>query len=300
MARSISKTTLLACVSLIFPCLRAEWPVCVAAAESENPPAPFIVREEAGGADGSSGKIVLSIPAPDTETENPGPSPENGEPPSEPTSPPSEDSHDPPTFFGETISGKVIFVIDVSLSMSLKDGGSGEDYDGNILANMSRLDVVKTELIGMLSAFDESIAFDIVWLAGAEMEFNNSKPDTDAWRNELTVANAGNVEAAMEAVKQQQPWWGTPTWRALYRATHDYGADLSKLALLTDGAPYPPSGSWGKDQQEAILNDFPAWFAPMAGKGCSLICVHVGNSTFAADFMQSLASLNNGEYLHKP
>src|SRR5690606_28294624 len=71
------------------------------------------------------------------------------EPPIEPTDPEVEEE-DPPTFFGEPLSGNFLWVLDTSGSMELVCDASVEDYDGNVVVAPSRLEIVQFECIKAL------------------------------------------------------------------------------------------------------------------------------------------------------
>ncbi|NUQ35996.1 MAG: hypothetical protein HUU29_13775 [Planctomycetaceae bacterium] len=264
-------------------------------AESDG---PKLFRDDSGdGADRPSGRLLLRMPQ---KVDDVSPQPvavptaEPSEPPAEPEEPVEE--RELPTFFGEPVSGRVVFIIDVSLSMNLWDVGAGEDYNGNIVAKRTRIHAVKFELWKMVQNLDDDVAFDIIWLAGNDYD---AFPRTDAWKGQLVNATESIKEEAVEAIKRQVLWGGTPTWHALKRATHDYGNDLSKLVLLTDGEPFPrDAGDWGDSHDSAILNDFPGWFEPIAANGCELLCVQVGQNPGATAFMGQFAAATGSAYIH--
>ncbi len=245
------------------------------------------------------------MPASDGTGKN-GPGSEGNEPPAEPSDPGIEDGIDDPPFFDEPIDGKAIFIIDMSLSMKVTDVGGGEDYDGNVIGSLTRLMLVKTELINFLKNIDNNFYFDIIWLAGTAGggSWNggySQSPNTDVWKGELVECTDEVRMAAIEEVKNKGTWPLTPTWKALWRACHEYEDDLSIMVLLTDGAPIPQgSGEWGgSNHVQAILNDFPGWFAAKKENGCKLVGVHVGQNKNAGTFMQDFCSQNDGKYIHK-
>ncbi|MCK6438655.1 MAG: hypothetical protein L6Q71_00455 [Planctomycetes bacterium] len=260
---------------------------------------PELIRtSDTDGADAPSGGLILRVPAAGPVNDTHVPTTEGAEPPAEPSEPGIEDAGEPaPPFFNEPIAGKCIFIIDVSLSMNNSDVGGGEDYDGNVVANMSRLMCVKTELINFIKQVEPGFFFDIVWLAGA----TNVVPNTDVWKGELTECTDEIRAEAIETVKAQTTWWGTPTWRALQRACLDYDDDLSVLVFLTDGTPFPfGAGEWGGESHvNSIHKDFPVWFAGKKANGCKLIGVHVGKNPNAGSFMQDWCSFNGASYTHK-
>ncbi|NUQ35627.1 MAG: hypothetical protein HUU29_11890 [Planctomycetaceae bacterium] len=270
-----------------------------ASVTSTNP--QLLRSNDTDGADAPSGRGMLRMPAASgvNANDNTAPGTEDGEPPTEPSDPGTEnDEMEPPSFFGEAVSVKNIFIIDVSLSMRVYDVGGGIDYDGNAVAYMTRLMLVKTELINFLRAADDDIWFDIIWLAGGN--YPCDAPNTDAWRGELVQCTDEIRQEAINVVRDQGMWAGTPTWRALKRACEDYPDDIGLMVHLTDGAPFPPlAGEWGTDHDQAVYNDFPAWFAPKKANGCNLIGIHVGYNSQAGSFMQEWCAQNDAAYIHR-
>ncbi|NUQ34568.1 MAG: VWA domain-containing protein [Planctomycetaceae bacterium] len=271
----------------------------VHATSDSGDPKIFRVSGESG-ADTPSGRLVLRMPAASDQSQTEGsPSGEGGEPPAEPNEGyPDEDSGDS-SFFGEQVGGKAVFVIDVSLSMMITDCGAGEDWDGNAQGSMSRLAVVKTELINTLRSVEESFEFDIVWLAGGAHPCK--PPNTEAWKGELVQCTRIVRDEAIEAVKNQTMWFGTPTWRALQRACFDYPDDLDVMIHLTDGEPFPyGGGEWGNmTHKEAVLDDFPVWYAAKKEYGCKLVGVHVGTLSKSRDFMEQWCAQNGATFVHR-
>ncbi len=275
---------------------------------AESQTKPVLVRSvESENADGPSGRLILRVPAGDdgaaTEQREPG-----IDAPSEPSDPSYQDE-EAPTFFDEEVGGRIVFILDVSMSMHNVDSGAGgEDWDGNAVSSMSRLDKVKTETIRTLRSLSDEDSVEFVLLAGNEegntaahrqMHPNNQPawPYTDAWQGKLMELSGGMRDTAVEYVKELTLWWGTPTWRALERATHDYGDDVDTLILLSDGVPIPQYIRQGLHTQ-CILADFPGWFEPLAANGCRFACFHIGRAAYAGSFLQELAGQNGGSYRH--
>ncbi|MCK6439357.1 MAG: VWA domain-containing protein [Planctomycetes bacterium] len=274
----------------------------VAGAESaDNAPQLFRTADH-DKADAPSGRLLLRMPSKDGSEDN-SPSVENSNPPAEPSEPGADDDTETPTFFGAAIEGKVVFVIDVSNSMKKQDAGAGEDHDGRVIGSMSRIDLVKSEVVRMLRNFDENIWFDFVWLAG----WFAQPPVTDVWKGELVQCTEGIREAAIETIENISLWPGTPTWKALKRACEEYPNDLGSLVFLTDGEPYPGTADWTPYQtgyatcewgegkhMDAVLRDFPGWFAEKKEHGCKLSIVGVGQIPGTIQFLQQLAVQNGG------
>ncbi|MCK6438656.1 MAG: VWA domain-containing protein [Planctomycetes bacterium] len=266
-------------------------------ASAQDAVEPGLFRGTTGtGADTPSGRLMLRVPSTDG-TGVPRAGIERPvEPPAEPTVTPPTEPELPPVCGIEIVGHNAIFVIDVSLSMAVKDVGSGEDADGNVISSMSRLEMVKAELIKLIRALPETFSFDIVWLAGHA----SAHPITDAWMDELVLCTDENREAAIEAVESQHMWFGTPSWNALKRACLNYTDEMCNYVFLSDGAPYPAgAGEWGSNHKEAIFSDFPAWYKGKKDYGCKLHCVHVGKNQNAGTFMQEFADQNDGGYTHR-
>ncbi|MCK6440297.1 MAG: hypothetical protein L6Q38_17245 [Nitrospira sp.] len=126
-----------------------------------------------------------------------------------------------------------------------------------------------------------------------------------------------------------------PVRGALHYATSKYGQEIDHFYFIAGGAPVPhltqlaPNGigSSGSNIVEA-LQEFPAWFAPLAEYGCELTVVQIGEDPSdlggvgdlgdqdgdgvsdgylfewgkdpaAKTFMMDLAAQNNGKYIKK-
>ncbi len=199
----------------------------------------------------------------------------------------------------------MLFIIDASWSMwKFKDVGSGEDYDGNAIASMSRMDCVRYEMVKLLQQLNETDSFDFVLLAGADKDpppgiSSPSKPVTRLWKSEF-VACTDDVRAeAIDFIKTVETWYGTPTHDALRRACTEYGYEIDQLFFLTDGAPFPVEWRDGRIHKDAILADFPGWFAPLEAYGCRLSCFHIGQDAGAGTFMQEFAAANGAKYIKR-
>lgn len=286
----------------------------VTAAESSE--APELFRSAANdGADRPTGRLLLRVNArQDEQAPANEPPVEDSEPPAEPDEPGAEDDTDE-TYYGQSVGKRVVFVIDVSWSMGSQDVGAGEDYDGNTVGSMTRMECVQYETVRLLRTLDESHAFDFVLLAGAEMKeppgFPTSKPVTKLWKNQLTQCTEGARAEAIDFIQTIVMWFGTPTHAALESACNEYGSEIDNLFFLTDGAPYPVAlgaapgtmdgggGSMGRNHKQAILEDFPGWFAPLRAYGCKLSCIHVGQDLGAGTFMQEFSAAMGAEYIRR-
>ena len=200
---------------------------------------------------------------------------------------PGEEAPQPPTFFGEPVSGKFVWVLDLSGSMGITDSGSGpiESPDGTIFTNPNRIQVVKSECIRVLNMLTEDDWFAIISFGG--------NPDV-SYYPEMVPGTAGNKQAAISNIQALVASGATPAYPALQRACTQYNEhDLDKIYFLCDGSPNLGGGA------PQILADFPGWFQSQKDRGCELVCVHIGDSGAAAQFMQALANGNGGTYIHK-
>ena len=231
--------------------------------------------------DRASGGVILKVPAPaNPPTTPPEPSPapptSNPTPPSEgedippsetpPEGPPAEE---PPTFYGEPVSGKFSFVLDASGSM----GGS----------KIASLRAEATSVINALVDEDELDA----------CAYGSQYPAAQAYSKYLweglLPATEGNRSAAANWINgpATNPGGGTPTHDALKKACTVYPSDLTKMFLVTDGYP----NTSGNASQ--ILANFPGWWAKF--EETELVCVCIGGG--GASFMQQLAALAGGTYV---
>lgn len=229
------------------------------------------------------GTIKIKLPAPNGGT-NPGEIlpppppppppviPPEGEelPPTEinPEPPPPEE---PPTFIGEPVQGKVVFLLDASGSM----------YG-------SRIATVRAEASSAISGLNEDDEIDCVAYGS---QFPAAQDYSKFMWGTLLPATEGNKSAAISWINgpSTNPGGGTPTYACLKKSCQVYPADLDKMFLLTDGAPNV-SGSASQ-----ILADFPGWWSKFAGAEFVAICI--GGSGSAQTFMLQLAALAGGTYI---
>lgn len=229
---------------------------------------------------------TVGADVPDTGTQNPGgPEFDNPEIPDEIADEPPPENEDGP-FFGEDVFGRVIWVLDRSGSMGVSDTGQGEIEmpDGSNISNPNRLQVVKAETVRAINALTEDDEFALVTFGAS--------PDVD-YSEAMVKATAGNKQAGVGKVVSMVAYGGTPAYPALQRACQQYGAEVTKLFFLSDGAPNVGGGA------PQILADFPGWYQPLQDENCQLVCILIGNSGAAAQFMQSLANQNAGTYIVK-
>lgn len=139
-------------------------------------------------------------------------------------------------FFGiEVESKRVVFVIDISGSMSTPMGGSGPD------AKTSRADCAKSELSRVLGALEDGALFDIVFFSSA----------VKVWKPDMQKADAKTRKEAQDYVAAIQIGGATNTYDALEAAfgLGDMGkgkkkesdptgdARVDTIVFLSDGKP---------------------------------------------------------------
>lgn len=216
------------------------------------------------------------------------------EPPIEPPVPePPVEEEEPPTFFGEPVKGNFVWVLDRSGSMQIADSGSGpiEDWNGNVISQPSRMTVMKSECVKVISRLKADDKFAIV-------TFGDNPEWT--WFNALVAANDGNKAAATNFIINMQANGWTPAYTALKKGCTLYGTDLDKFFFLSDGSPNYDSGApGGYGGPSAILSAFPGWYSSLKINGCDLVCIHMGSDMGAGAFMQDLANQNGGTYIKK-
>jgi HEAT repeat protein len=135
----------------------------------------------------------------------------------------------------ETLSKRMIFVIDVSSSMGdkipLPDGATQEQIDA--FGSRVKMDIAKNELITLLATLPDDVEFNIVTFAG------NSK----AWQSGLV--GAGSKAAAVKYVAKLKAM-EAPTSAGRSKAaatgsddqkTNTYGAILAAFGFADEGTP---------------------------------------------------------------
>lgn len=203
-----------------------------------------------------------------------------------------DEEEDPNKFMGEDIPLAFVWVLDRSGSMSAPvAGGAIEDWNGNVVATPSRITLVKTECIATLRKLTEKNEFAIVTF-GANPEHE--------YYQDLVKGTEANKRAAVEQVMAMAASGWTPAYGALHIACTQYKPDIDKLFFLSDGSPNRDgSAPGGVGDAPTILAAFPGWYAPLKAEGCQLVCIHIGDSMAAGQFMQQLATQNGGSYVKK-
>jgi hypothetical protein len=253
-------------------------------------PQPVISSKDSNKTDSLDrpiGGVKIAIPAPNGgpgSTVPPPPPPVNTPPAENEDIPPSETppdappSEEPPTYFGEPVKGKFAFLLDASGSM----------YG-------SKIATVRAESVATINALTEDDEFDAVAYGdqfGIQADYSKY-----LW-GALMPATDGNKSTANTYINgpSLNPGGGTPTYACLKKACQVYPPELTKMFLLTDGYPNT-SGS-----ATQILADFPSWWVKFQGggddgEGTTLVCICIGGSGSAMQFMQALAALAGGVYI---
>ncbi len=118
------------------------------------------------------------------------------------------------TFYGlQVVSERVVFVLDVSGSMSALSGGQ------------RRIDAARDQLLDALEAFPAGGLFNLIFFSTG----------ADAWGDEVVEMDRRSREEALEYVLRQKPGGGTAVHTALELAFQD--RDVDTIYLLTDGVP---------------------------------------------------------------
>jgi len=131
----------------------------------------------------------------------------------------------PPRFFGaEIYSKRVLFVIDVSSSMKIKE----IPFIGE-----SRLELVQMELAKCIKKLDKRARFNVIAFSNRVIPWQKTGP-----KSSLVPASSKNKRAAIKFVAALSPNGHTYTDEALESAFEESEADT--IILLSDGAPYKP------------------------------------------------------------
>ncbi len=192
----------------------------------------------------------------------------------------------PPVFFGEEIdteSPSLVFVVDLSGSMTIMSAGPFEDENG-VIRNGNRLDRAKAELKKSIQGLPENFSFNI--LAYDEC--------VDQLWGEKQEASAPNKIAAFAWIDALQPDGWTNTGLAIQSALLD--KDNTTVVLLSDGAP---------NFLDCAMNyvgsfDDHANLVKMAntqGAKIDTFGIGVSSDPAARSFMQRIAAENGGTYI---
>jgi len=183
----------------------------------------------------------------------------------------------PKSFIFGIPTGKVVFVIDLSGSMSCT-------FKLNTGKTYSRLDFVKMELEKVIHTFDEHTEFNILPYASG----------VSKWKNGLEKVTDKSVSEAIDYVHKFKANGGTNVYEALKTAYSISGVET--IYFLTDGMPTEGA----KQKTHDIVEEVKKWHASTKAK-INSIAFLMGN--FSGDnkpasraFMRELAEVTGGTY----
>lgn len=211
--------------------------------------------------------------------------------PADDEAPTNEDTSDdprdtpPPVFFGEEIDAdddSIVFVVDLSGSMTIASIGPFEDENGTIVTG-NRLDRAKAELKRSLKGLPENFYFNVLFYDECVVSCFSSKQE----------ATEANKAQAYTWIDTMQPDGWTNTGLAVQTALTD--KEIKSVVLLSDGSPnfldctMTYVGSFDDhanlistaNSQSAVINTFG---------------IGVSSDPSARSFMQRVALENGGSY----
>lgn len=149
-------------------------------------------------------------------------------------------------FFGsEIFSRNVVFVVDVSGSMTMYDEG---DYDGHdVERQRERLFRSKKHVAGALKKLPRSANFNVI-------AFSNK---VFSWQKTLQPATKGRVASAIKFVASLKANEATHTDDALKNAFRDLRVDT--VILLSDGAPVRRDKGTRDDRSSGLIREILEW-----------------------------------------
>jgi hypothetical protein len=207
--------------------------------------------------------------------------------------PPKPATKDEPRYYGRRIFSRAIgFVLDTSGSMEtlIKVPEASVKKLGDVPSEGTRGLIAKTALAESLRSLDPRARFQLVFFS----------TDVRPWKDTLTQASAGNVDAAVGAVESASLEGETNIHGALKAALGLHGKTTLEASLdpipdtvyfLTDGSPTrgeitstPELLSWFQD-----LNRFAK---------VELHVIAMGTLGVDLEFLRKLAASGGGEFIH--
>ncbi|MGH7294972.1 MAG: VWA domain-containing protein [Polyangiaceae bacterium] len=201
---------------------------------------------------------------------------------------------DAPKLFGtEVLSKRVIFILDVSGSMNIKDVAAGDGHPaqtfqpkdaGYSTAPLDRVRIVrlKTAMSACINALPEDTYFTIITFSS----------QIKAWQEKLVPATAENKQSAQEFANGMQPEGFTFTDKAFEKAFSI--PDANTMYLFSDGVPDRGKGPTGADM-----------YVP-AAEMCSIIAqlnrvrkvkiYTIGIGEADPNLMSAIANANDGTF----
>jgi len=186
------------------------------------------------------------------------------------------------------VTGKAIFILDVSGSMSKSTKDSGRDpADGEI----SKIEQAKRELARAVTNFTAKGKLNMII-------FNDI---VKAWRETMVPASKKNKAEALQWVKDLSATSSTNIYDALQKAfgiagmgvnDRHYRVEADTIFLLSDGSPTKPTGE--ADDWQKILRAVREW------NQLKKVTIHtIGIGAHNMAFMSQLAAENNGKYVSR-
>lgn len=205
----------------------------------------------------------------------------------------------PPSIYGKDIkseSGSIVYVIDISGSMSW-DEGQYVAADGKVKAG-NRLDRAKAELTRSITSLPKGFKFNVMSYDCSYYVCFNNYGNSEIL---LLPVNDANKSKAIEWVGGLQPGGATGTGPAMTAALN-YAPSNSLYVILTDGAPNCGAGSgFSEDSSCLAAHLSQVFWANQVGsngrKARATINVFGISATGAfKQFCQNVASQNGGSY----
>jgi hypothetical protein len=205
--------------------------------------------------------------------------------PPAPTPPVPVASEPAPTFFSHDIpaSASIVYVIDQSGSMSI-GVGDFTDQNGKIVANGSRMDRAKAELIKSIATLPKSFTFNVLFYDEC----------VRPWQNANVAADDSHKTQSYAFITAQQPMGFTNTGLAVATACGD--KTVKNVVLLSDGEPNFLDcnmcyvGTYA--EHRSVIRQANSQHARVDCFG-----IGVASNPDARSFMQAVAEDNAGAYI---
>lgn len=182
-----------------------------------------------------------------------------------------------PTFFGSEVkSNRVIFIIDISGSMSGSMAQANRNQPRGQNGNR-KIDVAKNELMNAVRKLGKKAYFNL-------FQFHTTY---ESWQPHMVRATRRSKASALEWINRMQPTGGTNIFDPLEKALQDPNVDT--IYLLSDGSPGSGKYTATEDILREIrkINQF---------KGVKINTVGIRSNKA---LMEGLAKQNGGEYVEK-
>jgi Mg-chelatase subunit ChlD len=186
------------------------------------------------------------------------------------------DNFKPNSYIFGSPSGKIVFILDVSGSMSTTFKVNG--------TQTTRLDFMRKEFAKVVNSFNESTAFAVLAFADRVVP----------WNNNLVNATQSNIKSGVEFGYKYPANGGTNSHEALRVAFNMAGVET--IYFLSDGSPSVGT----KTDPNAIIADVKTWNSKANIKVNSIALI-MGtmkdeNKVLAKNFMKTLSETTGGAY----